>query len=103
MANDQFRGFGYGQAFGQGQNLSFPGPPTPPNQPGYNSHYAGRQQNAYGGGANGASQSVQLFANGDAPGPSKSDTSAEDGGTRLSDDEDLTPAQSRRKAQNRAA
>lgn len=78
-SNEQFQTFDY----------TFPGPPTPPNQTGYTQHQQYAHQNETGKASN-----------------SNSDSLLDDPlGTRAGSDEDenMTPAQSRRKAQNRAA
>ncbi|KAK2591907.1 hypothetical protein QQS21_010405 [Conoideocrella luteorostrata] len=104
---DQFQGFDYSQTFhnpSQHQASNFPGPPTPPipnafsNQPQAQQPASAALTNHQGPVANG-------FVSGNSTSP-KGEAGIEDpnrlGGVS-DDDESLTPAQSRRKAQNRAA
>uniref|UniRef100_A0A0D2XGP9 Uncharacterized protein n=1 Tax=Fusarium oxysporum (strain Fo5176) TaxID=660025 RepID=A0A0D2XGP9_FUSOF len=84
--NDQFQSFDYTTAQGFNANphqpaSGFPGPPTPP---GYTSQAQAHQQQ--GGSLRNGSPDEQSVARGGSE-----------------EDENLTPAQSRRKAQNRAA
>ncbi|KHN98808.1 bZIP transcription factor (Fcr3) [Metarhizium album ARSEF 1941] len=97
---DQFRGFEYNQGFhnpSRHQTSGFPGPPTPPNpatypgqQPTPQLHHQASSSNAHLSGA--------LLG-------TRSDGADDSNHARVGSDEDdsLTPAQSRRKAQNRAA
>ena len=83
LAMDQTQGFYYGSGF-SASNQDFTGPPTPPNQQSQSQHanQAGLPSNHTTGGGE------------ELAGPGK-------GGS--DDDESMTPAQTRRKAQNRAA
>jgi AP-1-like factor len=103
IPSEPFNAFDYGQPFNNHpQAHAFPGPPTPPSQNSYSHQYPNQQQSAQM--QNGAANGGRSSSNGDAPGVPKSEGSAEDASMlRGSDDEDMTPAQSRRKAQNRAA
>ncbi|KAH6888050.1 hypothetical protein B0T10DRAFT_66271 [Thelonectria olida] len=96
-SNDQFA-FDYNQGFNANppQPSTFPGPPTPPGQNVFAIQQAQQQQQQQGNGS--LSNAMQPMMG--------SDGNSEDGavarGTSEEDD-NLTPAQSRRKAQNRAA
>ncbi|OAA42701.1 bZIP transcription factor (Fcr3) [Metarhizium rileyi] len=97
---DQFQGFEYNQGFhnpSQHQSSGFPGPPTPPNPAKFASQQPASQIHHQPPSANG-----QLNCTMSA---SRSDGADDSNHTRVGSDEDdsLTPAQSRRKAQNRAA
>lgn len=89
LAGGQFADFDYSTGLTPGPlngsgGASFPGPPTPPTNQAAAAAYA-QQQNVLGGqGEHGSPDDGQ-------------------GGKGNSEDEDMTPAQSRRKAQNRAA
>lgn len=91
LPQDQFQTF---DTFAQyGQHQGFPDPPTPPNQ-----HTGRHGQPQLSQGMNGGADGLSL---------PKTETLEDLAQSRRqgsnSDDEDLTPAQSRRKAQNRAA
>lgn len=106
-STDPFQNFDYTQGFSANvaphqPTQAFPGPPTPPNPPNQNV-YTGQQQHQLRNGS---------FSNGVKPLPAdmmamgNSDMGLDDqslmrGGS--DDDDSLTPAQTRRKAQNRAA
>jgi AP-1-like transcription factor len=100
--HQQFQGYdnNFAQQFNQQQFPSPPHPPTPPNQ------IAGQaQQSSQQHQIQQAQQRVQLQA---AQSVNLQDATKEEADDRArqgsnSDDDDLTPAQSRRKAQNRAA
>ncbi|KAK5998716.1 Fluconazole resistance 3-like protein [Cladobotryum mycophilum] len=104
---DQFTAFDFGPGFGnstqqqqqQQQQALFPGPPTPPNNVFGHQGQAGRSPSTNGSinGSNSLHSDILSMA--------KNDGGLNDLlGTGGSDEEDsLTPAQSRRKAQNRAA
>ncbi|KID89496.1 bZIP transcription factor (Fcr3) [Metarhizium guizhouense ARSEF 977] len=96
---DQFQGFEYNQGFhnpSQHQTPGFPGPPTPPNPATYTSQQSISQLHQAAS-SNGPLNSTLSGA--------RSDGADDNSHTRGGSDEDdsLTPAQSRRKAQNRAA
>lgn len=98
LPQDQFPAFeGYAQ---YNQQPVFPGPPTPPNQ-----HGRLHNQPQPAQGMNGAAGKPHAAVDGLAI--SKAEPSEDLAQSRRqgshSDDDDLTPAQSRRKAQNRAA
>ncbi|QPG97406.1 hypothetical protein C2857_006270 [Epichloe festucae Fl1] len=115
---EQFRGFDYNPTFhnpSQHQQAApppnFPGPPTPPNHPTNPAHFTtqppghGAQQGAH---IHHQASVASALVNGSAVGlveaeigPGVEDPNQLRGGS--DDDESLTPAQSRRKAQNRAA
>ncbi|KAK7748393.1 AP-1-like transcription factor [Diatrype stigma] len=91
--NDQFQNFDqYGQYNHQPQPAfqGPPGPPTPPTQP-----LTGQNRLQVNGAAKGLQPQVDVIS------LTKADPDRQTGSN--SDDDDLTPAQSRRKAQNRAA
>ncbi|KFG85546.1 bZIP transcription factor (Fcr3) [Metarhizium anisopliae] len=96
---DQFQGFEYNQGFhnpSQHQTPGFPGPPTPPNPATYTSQQSIPQLHQAAS-SNGPLNSTLSGARSDGA----DDNSHTRGGS--DEDESLTPAQSRRKAQNRAA
>jgi AP-1-like factor len=108
---EHFQAFDFPPAFGAHHQPGsrYPGPPTPPNQPvfGHNqSHHQQQQQQQrhHNDGMNDASNG--LVHNLSPPHNDKSDPSSLDDPNARNgsdDDDSLTPAQSRRKAQNRAA
>ena len=105
--HDAFTTFEYSQTFhdpSQHPRSNVPGPPTPPNAVAFAQQQQQQQQQ----------QQHYQHQQGPLPGPnapnegintSQGDGGAEDGNTARGsdDDEHMTPAQSRRKAQNRAA
>ncbi|GJN67459.1 bZIP transcription factor (Fcr3) [Purpureocillium lilacinum] len=103
-AAEPFHAFDIPNGFGGNAHHGFAGPPTPPNQHGVNPGYPQHQHQPLAHQRQPA-LSRSDSSNGTMPGP-KSDIGADDsGGARggSEDDDNLTPAQSRRKAQNRAA
>ncbi|UNI24203.1 hypothetical protein JDV02_009969 [Purpureocillium takamizusanense] len=108
-AAEPFHAFNIPNGFAGNGHHGFVGPPTPPNQngvnPGYPQHQQHQQQHQPLAHQRQPALSRSVSSNGTMPGP-KSDIGADDsGGARggSEDDDNLTPAQSRRKAQNRAA
>ncbi|RFU71897.1 bzip transcription factor fcr3, partial [Trichoderma arundinaceum] len=113
---DHFSAFDYTQTFGghhqqhhHHQSAFNPSPPTPPN-PAFGQHPSAVQQHqeqqlsghspSTNGSVNGSSSSMR----GDGISGAKGEANIDDSGRGGSEDDDiLTPAQSRRKAQNRAA
>jgi hypothetical protein len=97
LPNDQFQNFDtYATQFNiHQQPNAFPGPPTPPNQ----SQHAQQSQGLNGGQLQQAD--IQAFGKVELS-PEEVQAQSRRGGSN-SDDDELTPAQSRRKAQNRAA
>ncbi|KND87379.1 Fluconazole resistance protein 3 [Tolypocladium ophioglossoides CBS 100239] len=104
-ATEQFPGFDFPQGFTnppQHQTSSFPGPPTPPNPAAFGHQ---QQQQHHRQQPPPQAPSANGSANGNMPGATSDAGFDEALGPRGGSDEDdsLTPAQSRRKAQNRAA
>lgn len=97
QTNDQFSTFNYSQGFNANPpqpTNGYPGPPTPPSQNAFAVQQAQQQQQGNGN----VSNPMQPRTG--------SDGNSEDGAAprgASEDDDNLTPAQSRRKAQNRAA
>ncbi|KAJ6443990.1 bZIP transcription factor (Fcr3) [Purpureocillium lavendulum] len=103
-APEPFHAFDIPNGFGATAHHSFAGPPTPPNHHGVNPGYP-QQQQQHMGHHRQPTLSRSDSSNGTMPGP-KSDNGADDSNPARGaseDDDNLTPAQSRRKAQNRAA
>lgn len=112
---DQFQNFDQYAAHFNTQTPTFPGPPTPPNQqhPAAAIVHNGQPHNASHHGMNGSGVSALKTAHQLADGLPVTKTEPiaelENGmngrrqGSNSADEDDLTPAQSRRKAQNRAA
>ncbi|KAH7316423.1 hypothetical protein B0I35DRAFT_409629 [Stachybotrys elegans] len=99
---DQFTGFDFNPGFNaHQQNPRFPGPPTPPNHGLYGANQAQQSQHEFLPHDN-AGESV-LKSLRDSSASQHDGDSAGQGRAGSEDDDSLTPAQSRRKAQNRAA
>ncbi|XWX02063.1 hypothetical protein V2A60_010095 [Cordyceps javanica] len=102
LAGDDFAGYDYGAASGLTPgtlNASFPGPPTPPNQA---AAFAAAQQQAQSI-RNQLEQHQQPQHQQQQHQHQQGSPDDGQGNKGNSEDDDLTPAQSRRKAQNRAA
>ncbi|KAI9903664.1 hypothetical protein N3K66_000193 [Trichothecium roseum] len=107
VPHDQFHNFDYSQAFPGPQQASRlhrpPGPPTPPNQSAFAASLSGQQRlnDGINGHANGAGRTQ---SHGDAGlFKAEAEDMANGRGASEEDDSNMTPAQSKRKAQNRAA
>lgn len=106
--NDQFQTFEQYAAHFNPQQQTFPGPPTPPNHHPAVVHNGQPQQLQQGlNGTNGTAAIKPPSSDVLSAAMTKSEPNADLEQSRRqgsnSDDEELTPAQSRRKAQNRAA
>lgn len=104
---EQFQNFDqYAAAHFNAQAAPFPGPPTPPSHTQHPVVHNGQSHPAAHHGINGAAPAVKAPSQPNGLAMTKTEPNGDiDGrqGSNSADEEDLTPAQSRRKAQNRAA